>query len=152
MVGGKWTTFRALGETLTDKVLYMLKAPRTVSTRGLTIGGGRDYPETPGDVTVWLREKLGADDARTRLLFERYGTRAVQVWEHLQSGDDELVLDGELSTRELEWMVSDEHVVHLADVDPAPHLARLHGSCRHRRAPHGGRCAGKGGRMEHRSS
>ena len=116
VVGGKWTTFRALGETLTDKVLYMLKAPRTVSTRGLTIGGGRDYPETPGDVTVWLREKLGADDARTRLLFERYGTRAVQVWEHLQSGDDELVLDGELSTRELEWMVSDEHVVHLADV------------------------------------
>ncbi|WP_119697512.1 glycerol-3-phosphate dehydrogenase/oxidase [Microbacterium halotolerans] len=116
VVGGKWTTFRALGETLADKVLYMLKAPRTVSTRGLTIGGGRDYPETPGDVTVWLREKLDADDARTRLLFERYGTRAVQVWEHLQSGDDELILGGELSTRELEWMVRDEHVVHLADV------------------------------------
>lgn len=116
VVGGKWTTFRALGETLTDKVLYLLKAPRTVGTRGLTIGGGRDYPTTPGDVSVWLREKLGGDDARTRLLFERYGTRAAQVWEHLQSGDDELILDGELSTRELEWMVRDEHVVHLADV------------------------------------
>lgn len=116
VVGGKWTTFRALGETITDRVLYLLKAPRVAATRGLAIGGGRDFPSTPADVSLWLREHLGGDSARARLLLERYGARAALVREHLDAGDDEAILGGELSTRELDWMVRDEQVVHLADV------------------------------------
>jgi len=115
VVGGKWTTFRALGETVADRVLYLLKAPRVASTRGLAIGGGRDFPSASADVAAWLREHLG-DDARSRLLLERYGTRAIRVREHLDAGNDEEILGGELSTRELGWMVGEEHVVHLADV------------------------------------
>jgi len=116
LVGGKWTTFRALGETLSTRVLDRLGAPRRVSTKGLPIGGGRDYPRTLGDRAVWLRRHLGADDDRTRLLLERYGTRAAEVWAHLQAAADELLLDGELSRRELEWMTREEYVVHLSDV------------------------------------
>ncbi|MGV9768279.1 FAD-dependent oxidoreductase [Microbacterium sp. NPDC003461] len=116
LVGGKWTTFRALGETLSTRVLERLGAPRRVSTRGLAIGGGRDYPRTLGDRAVWLRRHLGGEDDRTRLLLERYGTRAADVWAHLTAGEDETLLGGELSTRELDWMVREEHVVHLADV------------------------------------
>ncbi|WP_261164189.1 glycerol-3-phosphate dehydrogenase/oxidase [Microbacterium sp. Marseille-Q6965] len=116
LIGGKWTTFRALGETLSTRVLERLGAPRRQSTTGLPIGGGRDYPRTLGDRAVWLRRNLGGESDRTRLLFERYGTRAADVWAHLAAGADETLLNGELSTRELDWMVREEHVVHLADV------------------------------------
>lgn len=116
LVGGKWTTFRALGETLSNAVLQLLGATRRVRTEDREIGGGRDYPRTPGDQAVWLRRHLGGDDARARLLFRRYGTRAAEVRAHLDAGEDRELLDGELSTRELDWMVREEHVVHLADV------------------------------------
>lgn len=116
LVGGKWTTFRALGEALSERVLELLGRPRRVRTDGLPIGGGRNYPRTLGDVAVWLRHELGDDTPRTRLLLERYGTRAIEVSRFLAAGPDEPLLDGELSLRELEWMARHEHVVHLEDV------------------------------------
>ncbi|MGO1769341.1 MAG: glycerol-3-phosphate dehydrogenase/oxidase, partial [Microbacterium sp.] len=116
LVGGKWTTFRALGENLADRVLSLLGERRRVGTRDLSIGGGQDYPRTLGDIAVWLREELGGDTPRTRTLLERYGTRATEVTRFLEAGPDELLLDGELSLRELEWMARREHVVHLDDV------------------------------------
>ncbi|WP_105566505.1 glycerol-3-phosphate dehydrogenase/oxidase [Microbacterium halophytorum] len=116
LVGGKWTTFRALGETLSDRVLYLLKAPRVAGTRGRAIGGGRDYPETPAEASAWQRTHLGDDSARTRLLFERYGTRAADVAAFLAEGDDEELLGGELSRREVAWMVREEQAVRLSDV------------------------------------
>ncbi|OCG75282.1 glycerol-3-phosphate dehydrogenase/oxidase [Microbacterium sediminis] len=116
LVGGKWTTFRALGETLSSAVLDLIGAPRRVRTEERQIGGGRDYPRTRGDVAVWLRAHVGGDTPRSRLLFERYGTRAAEVWRHLGAGEDAELLGGELSTRELDWMVREEHVVHLTDV------------------------------------
>ena len=45
LVGGKWTTFRALAEHLGDEVLAKLGRARTTSTEGLAIGGGRGYPD-----------------------------------------------------------------------------------------------------------
>src|SRR6478609_5562904 len=47
LVGGKWTTFRALSEHLADETLSALGVARTVSTLGLPIGGGAGFPTTP---------------------------------------------------------------------------------------------------------
>lgn len=44
LVGGKWTTFRALGEHLATTVLDLLGRERVTGTAGRVIGGGSDYP------------------------------------------------------------------------------------------------------------
>ncbi|MCD1269136.1 FAD-dependent oxidoreductase [Microbacterium sp. MEC084] len=116
LVGGKWTTFRALGEALSGKVLELLGRERRVSTAGRTIGGGRDFPRTTSDREAWFRLHLDGAGDRAATLFERYGTRAAAVWAHIQEQDDRLLAGGRLSTGELDWMVAREHVVHLADV------------------------------------
>jgi glycerol-3-phosphate dehydrogenase len=46
LVGGKWTTFRALSEHISTDVMQLLGRPRTVSTTDLAIGGGAGYPRT----------------------------------------------------------------------------------------------------------
>ncbi|MEL5990351.1 glycerol-3-phosphate dehydrogenase/oxidase [Microbacterium phosphatis] len=116
LVGGKWTTFRALGEHLASTVLGLLGLERVESTVGRVIGGGRDYPRTPSDQAAWRRLHLGEDSPRTRLLLTRYGTRAREVGAFLAEAPDEPLLGDELTTRELEWMVRHEHVARLADV------------------------------------
>lgn len=115
LVGGKWTTFRALGESLSGRVLSELGRERTVSTKGLAIGGGKGYPATNEGRLEWLTRNVG-DTPRGRLLFARYGTRAADVAEFVRQGDDAPVLGDRLSTRELAWMVEREHVRHVADV------------------------------------
>ena len=47
LVGGKWTTFRALAEHMSMKTLQKLRRPHRVSTQGLSIGGGAGFPATP---------------------------------------------------------------------------------------------------------
>jgi glycerol-3-phosphate dehydrogenase len=114
LVGGKLTTFRALGENLADRVLGILGVSRSVSTFGRAIGGGSDYPR---DVAKWLARSLPAvHPARAAVLFDRYGTRAAEVAAHLATGEDAPVLDGAFSTRELELLVRVERVVHLTDL------------------------------------
>ncbi|MGM7697030.1 FAD-dependent oxidoreductase [Microbacterium sp. A84] len=115
LVGGKWTTFRALGENLADHVLAELGRERVASTVGVRIGGGNGYPKTPRRKLEWLRDNVG-DTERGRVLFTRYGTRAADVATFLAEGDDEQLVGDALSTRELLWMVENEQVCHVADV------------------------------------
>lgn len=115
LVGGKWTTFRALGESLADRVLAELGRSRTVSTRGLAIGGGKGYPATLDGRRRWLEENLG-DTPRSRVLFARYGVRAAEVADVIAAGPDAPVRGESLSTRELAFLVRHEHVRHVADV------------------------------------
>ncbi|MGX1932194.1 FAD-dependent oxidoreductase [Microbacterium resistens] len=115
LVGGKWTTFRALGESLSDTVLGQIDRTRTVSTAGRAIGGGRDYPADDAR-DAWLARNLPGAGARAELLLARYGTRAAEVWEHIEQGPDTPLAGGAVSTRELEWMVENELVVRLADI------------------------------------
>src|SRR5690606_41264266 len=49
LVGGKWTTFRALGETLSTRVLELLGRARTTSTTDRPIGGGRGFPTSDSE-------------------------------------------------------------------------------------------------------
>ncbi|WEK59685.1 MAG: glycerol-3-phosphate dehydrogenase/oxidase [Candidatus Microbacterium colombiense] len=116
LVGGKWTTFRALGESLADVVLGLIDRTRTVSTAGRAIGGGRDFPRTEKAKRIWIQEYLPGAGDRAEKLLARYGTRAAQVWEFIEQGDDVALADGDLSTRELEWMVQREMVARLQDV------------------------------------
>ncbi len=118
LVGGKWTTFRALAEHLSGDVLVLLGAQRTVSTVGLAIGGGRNFPTTESQLQVWVAahgDEIGT--ARAAQLLARYGTRASDVIEHLLDGfDAPLVNNPAYSRREIELLARSEFVVHLSDV------------------------------------
>lgn len=115
LVGGKWTTFRALGATLADRVLQELGRGRVTNTAGVRIGGGVGYPKTPRRKLEWLRHNVG-DDARGQVLFTRYGTRAAEVAAFIAEGEDSPVAGDVLSSRELAWMVENEQVRHVTDI------------------------------------
>src|SRR5690606_461969 len=44
LVGGKWTTFRALAEQVANRLLVHLGVLRRAHSGALRIGGGRDHP------------------------------------------------------------------------------------------------------------
>src|SRR5215211_5928369 len=50
LVGGKWTSFRAFSEQVTDKALSYLGVSRQKDTRSLAIGGGRGYSFDPEEL------------------------------------------------------------------------------------------------------
>ena len=114
LVGGKWTTFRALGEQLADQVLELLGSRRVVDTATLAIGGGKGYPI---DQAAWQRRELAGQDARRQpALFERYGTRSAEVVAYLADGQDEPVIPGSLSSREVDYMIEVEYARHVGDI------------------------------------
>jgi len=118
VVGGKWTTFRALAENLASEVLELLGRERIVSTRGVAIGGGAHYPVTDAARTVWLAsfgDEVGR--ARAAQLLERYGTRAEALIDELTAvGDQSLRSAPSYSIGEIAALARDEYVVHLVDV------------------------------------
>ena len=119
LVGGKWTTFRALAEHMTNDVLRELGLARKVSTAKLPIGGGAGYPATAEGEQEWIKKHMGPglDAGRVEGLLTRYGTRAEDVIAYLKAGNDApLRSTRELSVRELEFMAQNEQVGHLVDV------------------------------------
>jgi glycerol-3-phosphate dehydrogenase len=119
LVGGKWTTFRALAEHLTNDVLRELGLERKVSTAKLAIGGGAGFPDSPAGVQQWIKAHMseGRDADRVSGLLTRYGTRAEEVLDFLNAGTDRLLHSTrELSVRELEFMAQTEQIGHLVDV------------------------------------
>lgn len=122
LVGGKWTTFRALAEHLSNDVLAELGMNRKVSTAQLAIGGGAGFPDSEDGVQRWIKGHMSdrRDADRTAGLLIRYGTRAEEVIRFLDSGngtvDRLLHSTRELSVRELEYMAQNEQIGHLVDV------------------------------------
>ncbi|WP_142032930.1 glycerol-3-phosphate dehydrogenase/oxidase [Arthrobacter sp. SLBN-112] len=119
LVGGKWTTFRALAEHLTNEVLGELGVQRKVSTAQLPIGGGAGFPADEAGVQKWIKAHMasGRDADRTAGLLTRYGTRAEEVIAYLDAEPDHALRSTrELSVRELEFMAANEQVGHLVDV------------------------------------
>ncbi|BDS49442.1 glycerol-3-phosphate dehydrogenase/oxidase [Rhodoluna sp. KAS3] len=118
LVGGKWTTFRALAEHLSKEALAALGLDRRVSTKNLAIGGAKDFPKNDKARDVWLAEHatfVGQD--RALQLLERYGTRAAKVIEFLSAvGDSPFKSTDKLSTGELRYIVEKEMAVHLVDI------------------------------------
>ncbi|GAB3119909.1 glycerol-3-phosphate dehydrogenase/oxidase [Glaciibacter psychrotolerans] len=118
LVGGKWTTFRALAEHLSNDILNLLDTQRVVSTEGLAIGGGRDFPTTDAAHRVWVAahgDEVGAH--RAAQLLARYGTRAADLIDFMIEGPDApLQHNVDYSRREIEYLATTESVVHLIDV------------------------------------
>jgi glycerol-3-phosphate dehydrogenase len=109
LVGGKWTTFRALAEKMTDEILRVLKRPRIRSSADLPIGGGRGYPR--------IAEGSGLPPERLAALLERYGTAADRVAAYLKAGPDApLSSHSGYSRREIEFIARHERMVHLDDL------------------------------------
>jgi glycerol-3-phosphate dehydrogenase len=120
LVGGKWTTYRAFAEDVTNRVLGYLSLNRKASTELLPIGGGRDYPREAEAQQQWiaaLGQKTGLPAERAAVLFDRYGTRAEEFAAFIGAGDDAPLssLPG-YSQREIACIVRREHVIHLDDI------------------------------------
>ncbi|MGB7762602.1 MAG: glycerol-3-phosphate dehydrogenase/oxidase [Bryobacteraceae bacterium] len=109
LVGGKWTTFRALAEQVSSEILLALGRPRVRSSADLPIGGGKGYPR--------MAEGTGLPQDRLATLLDRYGTGADKVAAHLQAGPDApLACHAGYSRREIEFLALHERVVHLDDL------------------------------------
>ena len=118
LVGGKWTTFRALAEHLSDEVLGLLGRERVRSTEGLAIGGGAGYPTTDDARRVWVvshGDEVG--NARAEALLDRYGSRAADLLGEVEGAEDVALEHHTGYTRgEIRWLVRNERVVHLLDL------------------------------------
>jgi len=120
LIGGKWTTFRAFGEQVADKILEQLARPRSASSVGLPIGGGKNYPTTAAQKSAWLTsvaERTHLPAERLAELLGRYGTRAEDV-AHFMSAEPDRPLPSlpEFSRREIQFLASHERIVHLDDL------------------------------------
>jgi glycerol-3-phosphate dehydrogenase len=117
VVGGKWTTFRALGEHVADDVLLILKRQRIVSTKGLAIGGGKNFPQSLPQRETWLQTREGIlPRSRLEILLDRYGTRSDSVIEALvREGDRPLGSLSAYSFSEVAYLVREEKVARLDD-------------------------------------
>ena len=109
MIGGKWTTFRAFAEQVTDRLLAASRANAAArERRQLAIGGGKDYPQDEPAKQRWLarlHEGTGLPPERLATLLHRYGTRAEAVAEFLAGGPDEpLRHHAGYSRREIEFL------------------------------------------------
>ena len=120
LVGGKWTTFRAFAEQVTDKALAVLGIPRKADTGSLPIGGGREFPWTGYaqlDFYNRIEGETGLGGREPQRLFEKYGTRALDLARYIQQGSDEPLrtIPG-WSRREIEFLAHTERIVHLDDL------------------------------------
>jgi glycerol-3-phosphate dehydrogenase len=119
LIGGKWTTYRVCGEQIADAVLAHLGAKRRVSTQGLPIGGGKDFPFVPSDRAAFcssLAAQTGLPLARCTELATRYGSRADAV-ARAESADGTM-MDGiaGYSCAEIRLLCQDERVTRLDDI------------------------------------
>ena len=120
LIGGKWTTFRAFAEKVTNHILRQLGQTRRGQTDDLPIGGGLNYPRTEQARATWLAELQQAVDLpapRLKQLFERYGTRAKAVAEFTIAGDDApLKAQPDYSQREILFLIQCEKAVCVEDL------------------------------------
>lgn len=118
LVGGKWTTFRALGEHLADEVLKEIGVNRSVTTEKMPIGGGKDFPRTPEAKMQWAKTNApDVDSSRVIQLLERYGTRSLPILERV-SEDGETFLEGapDYSDVEIKHIIETEFVTNIEDI------------------------------------
>jgi glycerol-3-phosphate dehydrogenase len=115
LVGGKWTTFRALGTHLAGEVMQRLGIERTADLSEEVIGGARGFPDD-ADRAAWLSTFFaGWPEGRGESLLRRYGTRARTVAaSEIVFG--EAALAGGLTSGELRYLVDRERVRHVIDL------------------------------------
>ena len=120
LVGGKWTSYRAFGEQVADKIMGILGKTRRADTLKTPIGGGREYPLlglAQIDYIKKVAEETGLGDFIPRNLFERYGTRAMEVAKFVKATSTEPLqsLPG-WTVGEVRFLVEREKAVHVDDL------------------------------------
>lgn len=116
LVGGKWTSFRALSARAAGLAMSQLRVPRKVRTEDLPIGGGRDFRPSPMKRGSGTSAAGEAANQASRLR-ERYGTHADEVGRYLAAAADRPLRDApEFTRREIQFLAAREKVVHLDDV------------------------------------
>ncbi|MEJ2758507.1 MAG: glycerol-3-phosphate dehydrogenase/oxidase, partial [Anaerolineales bacterium] len=120
LVGGKWTSFRAFSEQVTDAVLEFFKVKRKVDTKDLAIGGSKDYPKTEDELVQYqekLVKKFDAPENRVEILISRYVTIAEAFLKQ-----PELVSPTgywpftSYTPEEIDRLAKEEDVIHLDDL------------------------------------
>jgi glycerol-3-phosphate dehydrogenase len=120
LVGGKWTSFRAFSEQVTDKALAFLGKVRQKDTRDLPIGGGRGYSTDADEqkrqidgFAAWT----GLDKERLQILYSRYGSRTEAVATFIKRAADEPLKSlPEYTRREIMFLAQYEKIIHLDDL------------------------------------
>jgi glycerol-3-phosphate dehydrogenase len=120
LVGGKWTSYRAFSEQVTDRVLEMLQVKRRAETSRLAIGGGRNFPPDESARQAWIRQTArttGLSGERVGQLFSRYGTLAEEVAFSLGEKPEAFLnsVPG-YSRQEIGYLSRNEMVAHLDDL------------------------------------
>lgn len=120
LVGGKWTSYRAFGEQVADKIMGILGKTRRADTLKIPIGGGREYPLLGLAQIEYVKkvaEETGLGDFIPRNLFERYGTRAMEVAKFVKATSAEPLqsLPG-WTVGEVRFLVEREKAVHADDL------------------------------------
>ncbi len=120
LIGGKWTTFRAFAELAADRVLGDLGRARKVSTAGLAIGGGRDFPRDAVGrraLAARLAAQNGVTAERAELLLSRYGTRAEGYLATLAGATEAMLPSlGDFAAEEIRHIARTERVGHIDDI------------------------------------
>jgi glycerol-3-phosphate dehydrogenase len=116
LVGGKWTSFRAFAEQVTDRVLAFLHCDRNRDTKELGIGGGKAYPLV-GYAQLQFMKSIDLAEPWPKILFDRYGTRAKMIAEFMAAGQDApLVNKPDMTRREVMFLAKREMVIRLDDL------------------------------------
>ena len=120
LVGGKWTTYRAFSEQVTDRLLRELGKKRLSRTHSLPIGGGKDFPVEAEARWQWVAstaQSTGLPVNRVDVLLERYGSWASGVATFCAAESDQpLEHHGGYSRREMLYLALHERVAHLDDI------------------------------------
>jgi len=118
MVGGKWTTFRAFGEQLTDEVLAGIGRSRVTSTDNRPIGGGMNHPGNADLLSQQLSREFAIGKARADHLATTYGSRAFELMTFCRSRSDDVSFSAAtaMTLAEIAWLTQAEDVRHLSDL------------------------------------
>ncbi|WP_454140964.1 glycerol-3-phosphate dehydrogenase/oxidase [Microbacterium lacticum] len=117
LVGGKWTTFRAVSEHVANDTLALLGKKRAQSTANLAIGGGAGYPKDAAARARWVDAHRGAHEASfADRMLERYGTYAAELLAALPVAQQSLEHAPGYSREEIAFLAEREEVVSLIDL------------------------------------
>jgi glycerol-3-phosphate dehydrogenase len=121
LVGGKWTTFRALAQQAGDDVLRRLGVTRKVGTADMPIGGGQGCPVGQEQRKQWIASlagRTGLAESRIADLLARYGARAESYARQAAGAAPETPLKNlpDYSVGEIRRIAAEEYVQHLDDL------------------------------------
>ncbi len=118
LVGGKLTTARAFGESITDAVLSRLNRPRTENTQTRIFPGGENYPNEDQLSKTWkeFAKQFQRPIAQIQAMWILCGTRVKTFLESEDATDPTPILGTHLPRDFVRWIIQTEWVRGLEDL------------------------------------